>query len=417
VVLSAFTKEGTVLALKQAESLLERIMTMFVVQLDEKVSNHAYNLILDAYSRVSGLEDRSRRIGEVMLGMQRAADRHDNPALLPDKFSYAALLRTTIAESNLDFVSKVDALLRTMEESAHAPARPDLKTYSMVLDACGKSQDVDAPAYAEELFGRLKLRCAQGDGTLRPDTSIYTILMKIYSNAGDAVRSESLLAVMAKECAAGNSSCRPDEVAYRTAISAWGRSSLPESLTRAMRLFQDMKNEHDNGNIACRPTSKTILELMLVVSRSKEANKIKIGKSLLQSMRELGIPWDQRVWNAFLGVCAKTTVDATDRNEALQTAIEVFESLRNRESMVADSGIYSSMLYVGENLIENMEERHQFQCEVFSMCAEDGKVNRPVLLTLRRLLPAGRYQSLTGLDPKITALDMAAVPSSWQRHT
>jgi pentatricopeptide repeat protein len=380
VVLSAFTKQGTIQSLQHAELLLERIESIFVSgDSPETANNYAYNLLLDAYSRVLGLMYKSQRIQVVMKRMEQLANDCDNPLLLPDRISYSSLIRALVKESEPGYIQQVEDAVCMMEESSRPTMKPDLKTYTMVLDAYSRSRDPAALERAASMLERLKARFARGESTLRPDVVIYTILIKIYSNAGDPNKSESFLSMMAQEFLDGNLTCRPDEAAYVTAMNSWETSEEPNSIDRVMRLFNEMTKEYDSGNPNCRPGLKTFRQLMTTLARLTTAG------------------------------------DDQDRSQALQAAINVLEFLRSSK-LGADSDAYGALLYACENSIDNMEERDIKLCEVFSKCAADGRVNQKILFMLRRLLPADRYQSLTLLDPK-KVIAASAIPRDWRRKT
>ena len=414
VVLSAFTNQRSLESLKEAEAFLRSIeMTYFGQASDMDVNNWGHNLVLDAYSRVTGLDDREYRIREMMTHMEELAVIHQNRSIRPDKFSYAALLRAIMRDTKSNLLGEVKSLISTMEESSTADSRPDLVIYSMALDACSKCQDVEAPTFAEELLDRLRR-----DKSFRPDSAMYATLMKVYSHAGDPEKSEHLIEVMREEFNAGNISCRLRETDFRTAIIAWIKSERPQALDRAMHLFEEMIGEYRGGNGNCRPRSRTYRDLMTILSLSSSpgTNKLVLGQSILQSMDEMRVPWDLQVWNTFLRVCTRCTGDEDTRKAALQAASEVLDAFHTRDSAKPDSTTYIHMLVAGKNLIlGDFNAMVDYLSDVFHKCAADGLVNEEILLALRKFLPPRDFVSLTAQDPN-TQLNMKAVPYVWKRN-
>jgi hypothetical protein len=392
VVLSAFTKQRNLESMQHAELMLEKIESVFLERLPESVNNYAYNLILDSYARMPGLGDRIPRIRALIDRMANLADKLQNPSLLPDKISYASLIQA-IREENYakpkdDFLDQLESVVLTMEESDRPSMKPDLNTYALVLDAFTKSRDTSAPERAKRILDGMTAKSG-----LYPDAIIYTILMKIYSNAGAIEKSDNALYSMAQDYKDGNMACQPSELAYKTAISSWARSNRPDAVNQAIRLFGDLMRQYEHGNTRCRPNEDTFLQLMTILSVGNEPSKQKIGQILLDHMMDLGIPPSTKLLNTFLHACSRTTGDHQDRQDALSTAMEIFGGMRKRRNGV-ESYTYNCMLHVCQHLIDDTEERERRLCQVFSECVNDGLVNQHILTTLRKHLPLDRYESL-----------------------
>ena len=159
--------------------------------------------------------------------------------------------------------------------------------------------------------------------------------------------------------------------------------------------------------------------VILANSDNKSSKKKQqIGQQLLRSMKEeFDVEPDRMVLNWYLRVCASASSGSyAERQESLRSAFEVFESLRNSKWR-ADSNSYITMFHACHNLLN--EEDPEGCCTrisgVFSQCAEDGYVNRKVLMFLKRFVSAETYQELTLLnveaDPTVDS-----IPASWHRN-
>jgi hypothetical protein len=365
---------------------------VFLERLPESVSNYAYNLILDSYARMPDLGDRMPRIRALIERMENLADELQNPSLLPDKISYASLIQA-IREENYanpkdDYLDELESVVLTMEESDQPSMKPDLNTYALVLDAFTRSRDTSAPERAERIMDGMTAKSG-----LYPDAIIYTILMKIYSNAGAVEKSDNALSRMVQDYKDGNLACQPSELAYKTAMSSWARSNRPDAVDRAIRLFRDLMHQYEHGNTKCRPNEETFLQLMTILSLGHEPSKHKIGQIILDHMMDLGIPPSKKLLNTFLHACSRTTGDHQDRQDALSAAMEIFVGMRKRPNGV-ESYTYNCMLHVCQHLIDDTEERERRLCQVSTQCANDGLVNQHILATLRKYLSLDRYESL-----------------------
>lgn len=184
------------------------------------ITNHAYNIVLDYYSKVTDLEDRRGRIESLLSRMEEWADHLDNSDVRPDRISYAALLRAIVEENGDGFVEEVDEIVRRMEMSDRPSMLPDTNIYAIALDAFFKSGDKkEVLVRAKRLFWHI-----QKDSPLLPDEILYTLLMKIYSAAGDADGSNRILFEMIEAFESGREDCCPTELSFVTAMSSWEHS-------------------------------------------------------------------------------------------------------------------------------------------------------------------------------------------------
>jgi hypothetical protein len=414
-VLSACTKKKELRYLQQAERLLKLIEDLFIsLSSEEPVGNHAYNMILDAYARTSGV-DSKEKIQATMQRMQELSEIYGNSGLMPDKVSYASLIRAIAREGKPNSLSEIEKIIREMESSIQPSMQPDLKIYALVLDAMSKSGDSTAVVKAEGLLARLKYRFARRESFVRPDVVMCTILMKIFSKAGLVKRSDSVLTTMNQEYEEGNIRCRPNEMAFITAMGTWERSERSDAFDGALRLFHNMRVQYRKGNANCKPTVRTFGQLMVILAQSNHPSKQKIGYTLLRSMQEFDVEADRMILNWYLRVCATSTGTDQERSDSFLAATEVFESLQSSKTG-ADSNNYTSMLCACVNLLDSAEERRSRISEIFQKCVDGGRVDHKVLMTLRRFLTSSEHQELTSLDADYSSLDMKKVPQSWHRN-
>ena len=376
--------------LNQAETLLDKMESFFLSRSSEPISNYAYNLIMDSYAQTSGVENRSQRIRNMMKRMEHLAKIHANPLLLPDKFSYSSLIRAIREEAKPGFNIEIQNVIQAMKESAQPSMQPDLNIYALALDSLSKSNDEGAQQQATQLLDDMK---KQPD--IQLDDVIYTIMMKIHSNAGDAEKSDDTLASMLDEYRGGNNDCRPGERAYRTAIKSWTRTGGSKAFGRAMRLFEDMIKKFEEGNTRCRPTNDTFYELLRILAQSQEPSKYQIGHALLSGMKKFDLRPSKHVLNMFLNVCASDTGVAT-RKRAFISCLEIFQDLQTTVDG-ADSFAVHCMLRACENLLDDAEERENMASKLYLKFGTDHRVNPNILRILCNCVSTTQFISLTGM--------------------
>ena len=347
-----------------------------------------------------------------MNRMKELSEANNNPSLMPDKVSYASLIKAITEEGRYDSCWEIESIIDMMESSSQPSLQPDSKIYTLALDGFFKSSDITAPSKGESLVDRLRERVVRGVSSAKPDVYMYAILIKLHSNVGDVRKSDSVLSRMIREYKNGNLACRPNETVYITAMGSWKRSKRSDAFDGAFRLFNDMKMQYKEGNLQCKPTLMTFGQLMVILANSEKPSKQMIGFKLLRSMEEFGLEADRPVLNWYLRVCASVCGGSEERQNSLHSAFEVFESLRSSR-MEANSNSFISMVHACANLLDDPKERETQILDVFTKCTEDGYVNRKFLLALQRFLPRERFSEIVPLGP-MSRIDMGAIPLLWK---
>jgi hypothetical protein len=418
IVLSAITKKRRGGSLEMAEDLLSTIEAFVVSETKESsdaeaaITNHAYNVMLDFYVRSPHVKNRRERAETLMARMKQLAIEHDNPRLHPDTISYTALMKAIIKEGQPGFFSDVDGILKTMEHSNQNSMQPDRMVYSIVLESLCQSDDDGGTALlrAKDLVERMKTHTK-----LQPDRVTYTILMKILSLVHDVRGSDEALDTMIQAFQSGRTDCLPNEAAFVTAMNTWEQSGRRDSWDGALRIFNRMTALYSKGHSGCRPSIISFGKLMVVLAKCKHDSKMQIGRRLLSEMDKYGIEPDVSIFNWYIRVCA--TVNSKERNdqrESWDEALSAFLTLR--KSGTTNSHTYNSIFHACDRLLKGDDGRDTVFREIFAKCQDDGKVDRRILLSLKRFLPSKAYGELTTLDPRDNGIQMKNIPASWRRN-
>lgn len=394
--------------------LLSRASPKNPLSTSSSVSNHAYNVVLDFYSKVVGVKDRRSRIESLMARMEEWSEHLDNLNLLPDRISYAALLQAIVEEREYGFAKEVDDIVRKLELSHRPSLLPDRNIYAIALDAFSSSGNKkEALSLAKELFRRI-----QRDRYVLPDDVLYTLLMKIYSLAGDADGSNRILFEMIDAFEnQGQENCCPTEVSFVTAISSWERSNRHDAPESALALFNTMMKLYEKGHKTCRPGQKTFGQLMVILAKSKHPSKWRMGRGLLGKMKELGLEPDVMILNWYIRVCGTgSTGDEKNRHKCWEDAQATWNVLRDRLHG-ANSQTYTSMLHACHNLVDDAMLRLDEMKVIFDQCKEDGLVDRQVIATLKQLIPSQEYEEWTLMNSREKWIDMRKIPQKWRPNT
>jgi hypothetical protein len=353
IMMSALAKTQSPRHLTTINKLLLLIEKHIITDSGE-ITNHAFNVVLDFYSRLPG---ESRRYIEILMTrMEEWAERLGNPNLLPDRISYAALLQAIVAEGRQGFDEEVDDIVHRMEMSDRPSMLPDVNIYALFLDAIFKSgsrsrDKKESLLRAERLFRRINQ-----DPRIIPDEILYTLLMKIYSIAGDVDGSDRILTEMIDAFETGRADCCPTEMSFVTAMNSWGRSRRHDAPEKALTLYNTMMELYRKGIETCRPCQKTFGQLMVILAQSKHKSKWKIGRRLLREMNELDVKPDLMVLHWFLSICETASREESNGGrkgwEKVQAQLKVPRGKRHG----ANSRIYNTLLDTCHNLSDDPME-------------------------------------------------------------
>jgi hypothetical protein len=415
IVIRAFSKNRDMEHLQRAEDLLKFVEEMLETRSSDPIGNHAYNIVLDAYSRSTQIVNRRERIESTLQRMNELAKAYSNQSIMPDKVSYACLLRVIIEEGGPDMTDEVESVVRTLEASDVRSHLPDAQIYTMLLDAYDRGSDHTSVDKAEALWDWLGQRYSRGESSVYPDDVMYRLMLKIYANAGKVKQSDSLLFNMMQDYRKGNLKGRPSEEAFLMAMRSWTRSRRPDSIDGALRLFNIMTKEFRDGNVACRSTGKTFSQLMVVLAHNEHPGKLEIANRLLGRMKDYAIEPDRVVLNWYLRVCSSTPPGGEQENAIiLEKVFDTLEFLRISDRG-ADSNSYLSAMLACERRLDGVFLYDQISA-LFGQCKEAGMVNRKVLAAMHRLLGDYDYRNLTLLEAS-KYIEDSNVPFSWRAGT
>jgi len=171
-------------------------------------------------------------------------------------------------------------LLEIMEEMAEAGntgVRPDVYSYTTVIQSFARSRD--GYAKAEDV---LKQMTSRG---LTPSKITYTALMSALSRAGHPERAYDILQDMMEAYEKGGIvELKPDTVAFSCVIDGWAQVSSidrPEASTRALEILDIMKSRSNEG---MGPNSLTYTSVLTALARSETKENCEMARKLLQEM-------------------------------------------------------------------------------------------------------------------------------------
>jgi hypothetical protein len=404
--MDAYAKQGTLEGARKAEEILKLMEDDFLERNGRAtINNYGYNVVMNAYVRTS--KD-SGKVEEIFKRMEEIAEQRQIPSLFPDKISYTTLMRAWKAERKPGYLAKVENLLYSMESSEHVRMHPDSVTYSVVLDALGKSGDNNAGVRGESILHRMRER------GIAPNRICYNSILYAYTVMGDPVKAKEILEWMEREASNGNESVQPGGKDYSACIRAFAKKgkSDEELFHDAGRLFQIVKDRYTHGDMSFRTDGSILTSLLVVLANCKVPNKAAAVKKAWNEAEEMDITFDRINYNTLLRACGSEAGSAEAKFEALELAVVSFQHMQ-RGPVGVDSFTFYYLMQCCSNLIADEDERKASIEEFFGICCEVGMVSFEVLSSFHRLVPES--QLLARFVSKDCEINHNRIPFDWKR--
>ena len=307
--------------------------------------------------------------------------------------------------------------------------KPNVRSYSTVIDALGRTGDILAAERAEALHNVLQHEYEiTNHGALQPNLISYNTLLSAYANCGDAkqclriirdmpmspdiISHNTVLHALARsqdnQEEAGLhaeaylrqiTNVRPNSRSYSTCMDAWSQSGQPE---RAFRLLQEMMQAYrDSGrDPSLRPNTITYSTVIHAYAVSKDPQKAVRAYQVWQDMQKEGVKPNQVTLNNVLNACATTRPPTPIVRRILQTLYK--NSLRNGKP---DEITFGIVLKACQNWMDDLAIS---PIDVFTEACRRGVVSVGVMHQLRQAVTAETFRNLVG-----DRVDWADLPEEW----
>jgi hypothetical protein len=375
-------------------------------------------------------------------------------------------------ENNRKWYQRLRADNLTQDELSIGPPRvrvkPNVRSYSTVMDAWGKQTNPAAAQKAQDLLETLQAKHeATGDVAVQPNAITYNTVINAWAKAGanveGALHCERLLDEMYNLA---------DVISYNAVLHAWARSGLPNAGERAELLLRRMTMVEPNGRTyttvmdawsrsyeACPDSAQrahallTEMERLAVqngddrmkpnyISYSTVVNAYALSKteplkahkafSILQRMLRMSktdsnVRPNRVTYNSVLNACAtscpiavKDYLHEHNWDQKVPTLPDmvrtIYAQLLETESLRPDHFTFGTVLKAVANLFWGEPDQVEFGAKVFQEACRRGQVSFGVLSQLRQAMPAEVFRELLPqkaiCDERPEAL-LNHIPKSW----
>lgn len=209
----------------------------------------------------------------------------------PDVITYSSVINAYAQQGNFEGAMKVFKMqLRDFKRESNTDAKPNLRTFNTVINACSKSDGRGVPETAEKLLETVSLWHSRGDLEEGPDIFTYSGVINCWSKSSRPEAPQRALgilkAIILKHDETRDDSIRPDTITYSTVMDAYARRGNVEG---ANQVFQTMKDDFRSGNKRAKPNVRSYSILIDARAKSESASAPIEAESLLKEMIDLYI--------------------------------------------------------------------------------------------------------------------------------
>lgn len=348
-VITAWSRSGDAVAAKKAEDLLSRLEAKYLNgDTDAQPNKTTFLCMFGAYASAR-IVDADIRCDVLLNRMRYYRNTFGVTNLEPDRAVYNAVLNALAKSSQLHAVDKAEEILTMMQTSSDTSLRPDIVTYSTVIDChtkCG-----GCPDRAEEILRFVEGTFRDGDKGLEPNPVFYSAILQAWAKTATeegARKAEELLRRNIGLFTDGHQYAAPHAILYNAVMDAIARTGEKTSGPRAEDLLNEMEALYQSGNERLKPSRRSFNAVILAYRNAGDGGKK--AEEILWRMEELaesGRP--------------ELTPDVVSYNCAISAIVHSTSSGKSEDYEVADRA---------QALLDHMEERR---------ILPDGRTYSPVI--------------------------------------
>jgi pentatricopeptide repeat protein len=237
-----------------------------------------YNLVLTAWANEVGPTEAEKVLDRL--------DSHEG--LQPNSISYITCMDSYARNGDVDNTLRLLSRMEKAFTNGNLDAKPTRRAYTSALNALAKSQRGDSGQRAEILVANLERQYKAGNEDLKPDTTIYNILIRCHKSS--VTRQEKILYKMGKR----------DVVSYSTVIQSYSQLGGKQAAHKAQQLLDEACKD------GLKPNAQLFNSAITAWSRSGAKESPKRAEQLLRRMEDNNIQPNAIVYTSVINAWAKS---------------------------------------------------------------------------------------------------------------
>uniref|UniRef100_A0A7S3Q844 Pentacotripeptide-repeat region of PRORP domain-containing protein n=1 Tax=Chaetoceros debilis TaxID=122233 RepID=A0A7S3Q844_9STRA len=249
IAIDSWAKTGGKLAAERASEIHQSMVRAYRASGDRHIrpSTISYNAVINAWSK-SGCNARAAVMAEGILNTMLDEWRRREAENKKNGNSNNETSTSVIGDmDDLRYDRKMLTKEEQDERMMHSVVKPDVVSFTSVIDTWAKSGDRNGAARAMNLLKQMeKLYVEEGEQGMKPNVYTYSACINAFAKSTDSsapMQAEALLADMKKAYEAGDMEVQPNVVNYNSVINSWGRCKKPGSAQQAADILYSMEDE------------------------------------------------------------------------------------------------------------------------------------------------------------------------------
>ncbi|OEU11916.1 hypothetical protein FRACYDRAFT_137581, partial [Fragilariopsis cylindrus CCMP1102] len=300
-------------------------------------------------TQVIGILSNSRNIHshekalDILQHMKRVYDEGSGGSnIRPNAVTYATVINAFARKGDIVGSKKGDAegatdILKMMEDDCSNSVKkkhlkPNVRTYSTLINAWSKSGRDDAPQEAKKLLDKVIDLHSKGDLDEGPNVITYNSVIDSYAVQGDVEGASTILKMLEDDFQAGNLDAKPDMRTYSTFINAISKSGDIDAPKQAEDVLKKMNDLFLKGELDEAPSAITYSSVMDAYAAEGDINGatniLKLMKDAYTSGNKAARP-NLRTYNILINTISKSgTENAPQQAEILLTTMIYLFSIK-----------------------------------------------------------------------------------------
>jgi pentatricopeptide repeat protein len=354
-VLTALAKSDEPDAAERADAILKKMEDQYDSgNKSMKPNAHSYTTVVSAFARHGQVDMAEATVSRLK---ERYEQYNHDPVLLPNNFTYCALIDALAKRGKPESARRAEEILQEMcdlsQSTGNPSLRPNVVTFGAALHALAKSGEPDAPLRAEALLDRMQ------DMGVNPNVAIFSSVIDCWAKSkheDSAERAEELLGRME------DSDVKPNLITFNTVMDCYAESGRVDALGRVEAVFERLQDLYRKGDESLKPDIVSYSTLAKAISRSGLYDAPERIKAVVEEVTKAGLGSCEHLYVMILFAWSQSW-----REDAAEKAASVFHQMEH----LADGGQ------------ENLRPRLRAYVSLLNVFARHGELERAERLILK----------------------------------
>jgi len=363
--INAWARSGDPRAVPRAEAIVAEMESSDYTR--GKPDTSTWNSLMNLYTK-SGDGGAPEKTQHILDRLER--DYLDGTSSFrPQVLSYSAVLQAWAKSGRPEAPKEAERVIMGMSQKKNGPdgknlsMQPTSICYDALIETYARSDDPMASQKIDDVLRFMEDRASAGETALMPTTrtfqaAIVGLSRRSTEKEENAAKAEQLLRRMIDLQRSGSHTIRPNSFVYSSVISAYASLNSPQGAAKAYELLREMlATFNETGDEAIRPNEVTWAAVIHAFANSNEAGSAETANTLVRKMIELstlpaykGVTPNNVVFNSVMQAYSNSTdvdaIEAADKAERILSEMKELAQKAGNDKARPDAFSYATVMSV-----------------------------------------------------------------------